>query len=362
MSAKRRTSPWSPAFQNWILTAIAILAVLFIWTAREMLGPLVIGSLLAFILNPAVRYLERRTKLPHTLMVSLVVLTGLALIIGSIAWITPTLINQAQLVADDLLDFLNNMQDFVAEPFALFDFTIDLRNVVPDLSQLVLDSLSAVPTNAALIIEGTSRNLIWGAIILATTFYLLRDWERLRNWAYGLVPETEKRAAGIIYHELNEIWLGYFRGNLFLMLVVAIAFSLAWSLIGLPGAVILGILAGVLSIIPDIGPLISALIAILVALVEGSSNLPISNFWFGVLVTVIYLVLINIKGIWLRPLVFSRAVHIHDGLIFIALLATVVLWGILAAIIIVPILASVGTLARYVYARTQGLAFEARKF
>lgn len=362
MSPSKQASAWTPAFRNWILTAIAILALLFVWFARPMLGPLIIGSLLAFILNPAVNFLEKRTRLPHGLMVSLVVLAGLGSIIGLIAWITPTLISQAEVVSGDILAFLNNLQDFVAEPVALFGFTIDLRNVVPDLSQLVLDSLAALPNSAVLILEGTSRNLIWAAIIVATTFYLLRDWGKLRDWAYALVPQSEQRAARIIYRELNEIWLGYFRGNLFLMFVVGVVFSLKWSLLGLPGAVILGILAGVLSLIPDIGPLVSAAIAIVVALVEGSSRLPISNFLFALLITVLYIVLINIKGIWLRPLVFSRAVHIHDGIVFISILGAVVLWGILAAIIIVPILASLGTLARYVYSRSQGIAFEARQF
>ncbi len=105
------TTEWSPAFRNWILTAIAILAVFFIWFARQLLGPLIIGSLLAFLLNPAVNFVKRRTHWPHTLVVSFVVLGSLALIIGLIFWIVPTLISQAQLVAEDILHFINNVKD-----------------------------------------------------------------------------------------------------------------------------------------------------------------------------------------------------------------------------------------------------------
>ena len=133
------------------------------------------------------------------------------------------------------------------------------------------------------------------------------------------------------------------------MAIVGVMFTLAWLAIGLPGALILGIITGVLTIIPDLGPAIAAILAAVVALFEGSTFLNISNFWFAVLVIGIYLLLINIKGIWIRPRIFARSVHMHDGIVFIAIMAAVVLQGILGALVIVPVLASLGVLGRYVY-------------
>ncbi len=142
------------------------------------------------------------------------------------------------------------------------------------------------------------------------------------------------------------------------MFIVGIVFTLAWSAIGLPGAVVLGVITGLFTIVPDIGPAIAAFFAILVALVEGSSTLQLSNILFAALVLGLYLLLINIKALWLRPLIFARSVHMHDGIVFVAIMAAVVLQGILAAIIVIPIMASLGVLARYIYRRTQGLPYE----
>jgi predicted PurR-regulated permease PerM len=216
---------------------------------------------------------------------------------------------------------------------------------------MVSEGISTIPENAFNLLEATSRNLIWSLVVVATTYFLLRDWERLRNWGFHQIPVGDRADARLIYKELKQIWLGYFRGNLLLMFIVGIAFTLAWLAIGLPGAVILGIITGLLTIIPDLGPAIAAILAGLVALVEGSSLLPVSNVVFALLVFAIYLVLINIKAIWIRPLIFARSVHLHDGLVFIAIMTAVVLWGVLGAIVVVPVMASVGVVFRYIFKR-----------
>ncbi len=352
---------WSPSFRYWILTIIAFFFVAFLWFSREMISPLIIGALLAFVLSPAINFLHDRTRLSHSLTVTFVVLGGLLAMIGSLALLIPTLVTQAQEVGEDLQQIFNDLQAFITQPINLLGLSLDLQNVLPDFSNLLKDTITAIPESAVLLIEATSRNVIWGLVIFATTYYLLRDWDRLREWVYGLIPEAEQDYARFIYDEIKNIWFGYFRGNLLLMLIVGIVFSITWSLIGLPGAVILGVLTGLLTIIPDLGPAIAAVFAILVALVEGSTTLPLSNLLFGLLVLALYLVLINIKGFWLRPLIFARSVHMHDGLVFIAIMGAVVLQGILAAIIIIPILASLGVLASYVYRRVQGLPYESSK-
>ncbi len=124
---------------------------------------------------------------------------------------------------------------------------------------------------------------------------------------------------------------------------------------GLPGALILGFLAGVLTVIPEVGPTMAAILAVLVALFQGSDFLPISNFWFAVLIFGVYFVLIQIKSIWLRPRIMGYFLSMNEGLIFVAIIGAVVLWGILGALLIVPLLATAGGIARYVRARLLNL-------
>jgi predicted PurR-regulated permease PerM len=132
------------------------------------------------------------------------------------------------------------------------------------------------------------------------------------------------------------------------MLIMAVVFIIIGLAIGLPGAVALGLLTGLLSMVPELGPAVAGVLSVLVALFEGSNYLPISNFWFAVLVGIIYLVVMQIKSLWLRPVVMGRFMHMNTGLVFVAIIGAAILQGVLAALIILPILATVGIIGYYV--------------
>ena len=340
---------WSLVTRYWVLTVLAILMAATLWYARELINPLVIGALIAFVLNPAIGFLTKHTRISTSLAVTIVFIIGLGGIVSLSALMVPMLVDEIQLLFVDFQAILAEIQAGLAQPVIVLGWEFHFERLVPDLPQLFSDSLTAIPENAFHLLEATSKNLVWVLVILATVFYLLRDWRRLRAWFIGLVPVDYREEADQILEEINQIWHGYLRGNLALMLIVGSMFSLAWVAIGLPGAFILGIITGILTIIPDLGPAIAAGLAVIVALFEGSTYLKISNIWFAVLVVGVYFLLINIKGIWIRPRIFARSVHMHDGVVFIAIMASVVLQGILGALIIVPLLASLGVLGRHIY-------------
>lgn len=350
------TKEWSISFRYWVLSVLAILFVGLLWFIRDLISPLIIGALIAFVLNPAIGFLTRHTKLSHSWAATIVLFTGFGGLISLSALMTPRLIREIQVLFIDLQAFYSQAQETLSQPVTILEWELNFEYLIPDITQLFSESITAIPENAFHILEATSKNLIWGLVILATTYYLLRDWGRLRDWLFELIPITYQPDFHLIYQEMKQIWQGYLRGNLALMLITGVLFTLAWLAIGLPGAFILGIITGVLTIIPDLGPAIAAALATVVALFEGSTYLDISNYWFMVLVIGIYMLLINIKGIWIRPRIFARSVHMHDGIVFITIMVAVVLQGILGALVIVPVLASVRVLGRYIYHQLMGLS------
>ena len=349
------TKTWSVSFRYWVLSALAIFFVGLLWFVRELFSPLIIGALIAFVLNPAIGLLTRHTKLSRSWAVFIVLFAGLGGLIALSALMMPRLINEIQVLFVDLQAIFSQTQETLSQPVTILEWEFNFEYLMPDITRLFSETITAIPENAFHLLEATSKNLIWGLVILATTYYFLRDWGRLRNWLFALIPEIYQPDFRLIYEEIKQIWQGYLRGNLALMFITGVLFTIAWLAIGLPGALILGIITGVLTIIPDLGPAIAAVLATIVALFEGSTYLDISNFWFALLVVGIYMLLINIKGIWIRPRIFARSVHMHDGIVFISIMAAVVLQGILGALVIVPVLASAGILGRYIYKQLTGL-------
>jgi predicted PurR-regulated permease PerM len=347
--------------ENWRLSfryvmMIMLVAVLagVVWYIRTALGPLVIAALLAYLLNPIINFLEGR-RLPHSLATTLVLLVTLGLLGGLISFMVPVLVREFQVLILDLENVLASLQDVLDKPVQILEWRIDLAYLVPDPVEWLAESAQGITENAFHLIEVVTENLLWLLVIFVAMYYLLRDWIRLRDWLLDLPPEAYQPDVKRIYFEIKQVWRGYLRGNLALMIIVGVVFTIAWSILGVPGALILGIIAGILTIIPDIGPAIAAGLAVIVAFFEGSTYLPLSNLGFAVLVGGVYFGLINIKNIWLRPRIFGRSVHMHDGIVFISIIIAVVIWGILGALIVIPVLASASIVTRYIYNRSLGI-------
>lgn len=345
---------WSrPARYFTFLSLLAF--ILFIgWYIHELFQPLIIAGLIAYILNPAVNLLKKRLRMGHKLAVSLVYTLSLALFLAVPATLVPLLLSDMETLGDNLLDIANQIQVFLSQPIQIGNQTFTPEPYIPDVMDSLLPAVSVLPENALNIIEATSRNFLWFLVIVVTILYLLLDWDRLREWTINLAPIKYRQDARRLFLDIKQVWAAYLRGTLALMFIVAVVFSIIWVAIGLPGALIIGVLMGLLSIIPELGPMIGAALAIAVALVEGSNFLPLSNIWFALLVLGIYTLLINVKNVWLRPRIMGRSVHMHEGLVFVAIIAAVIFQGILGALIIVPVMASAVVIGRYLRHRIYG--------
>ena len=348
-------SHWNKTTRYYVLTIVLILLAALAWVTREMFGPLVVAGLVAYLLNPIANLLAERTRLGHKWAVNLVYFISLGLLIAVPVVLVPVLYSDIDTLSQDLLAIVYRFQSISYQPIVIGGFVIDLQTLLPQPSESLGLLITSFPENAFHIIEATSKNAAWFLVIVVTIYYLLMDWDHLRDWFIHLAPDASQPELRQVYEEVKKVWAAYIRGQLALMFIVGVIFTLVWLAIGLPGAVILGLLTGLFSLVPEIGPLVAGVLAVAVALLEGSLFLPLSNGWFALLVVGLYLVLINFKNIWLRPRVMGRSVNLNEGLVFVAIIAAVIFGGVLGALIIVPVIASAIVVGRYLRARILGL-------
>jgi predicted PurR-regulated permease PerM len=350
------SKPWSPATRYFVFVLALIACGAAIWVLRGIIRPLVGAALLAYILSPVVHLVSQRTKLNRKAAGNLVYFIGLGLLSLSLAIFVPLVLRQAQDVLQDLLKNLDALQTMLlAKPLSIGPFPLNLGMLIPSLRETYAGTTPLLAEQALRLLQATSRNLLWFLLIVVTTYYLMTDWDKLREWLIGLAPDSYQSDVRQLYTNIREIWLAYLGGQLRLMFILAVMFSLAWVVIGLPGGLILGMLAGVLNLMPEVGPLIAAMLAVLVAFVEGSSFLPLSNTWFAALVLGLYLLLNNVKTIFIQPRVLGRSVRLHEGVVFIAIITAIVVEGLLGVLVVVPLLASIAVVGRYLRRRLLGL-------
>lgn len=326
----------------------------FMWLIQNLLAPLIIAGLLAFVLNPIVGYVNNISKLPRQWVVTLVYVV----IIGALTIVTvtfaPVAVEQAQgltaelqIVQAEIVSTLNTQADNLG-------LDLDFDRFSTDLEALFSSSLST--DQIFRFVQATSQNLVWILIILVSTFYLLQDWHRLREWLIELAPDMYRADARRLYGQIKETWQAYLWGQIVLMLIIGVLSGVASAAVGLPGsAVVLGLIAGVLDIVPSAGPAVAMAIATAVAWYQGApAYMNLSDVWFAMLLLGVFVAIQTIENIWLRPRIMGRSLKMHPGVVFVAVMGSLAIGGILIALVIIPTIGTLSIVGYYLRARIFG--------
>jgi len=294
---------------------------------------LFLAMVLSTAISPAVAWLRRR-GLPSGAGVGLLYLGLLVLIVGIVVLVVPLITVEGPKIAAAFTSLYSaGLAQLRLSPSPL------LRQVAsqfPETLQLVLpsgagtDSLSAV--TGLLTSLGLVGNVLFiGVAVLVLAFYWTLDRDRLMRWALLFVPMVHRDPVRELF-EASEAKVGaYIRGVALLCGIVgALALGAYW-LIGLPNALLLGLLAGLLEAVPVVGPILGALPAIAVALTGQPGQL----VWVLVATGAIQLV----ENTFLAPRVMGHTVGVNPVVILLSIAAFSTLFGLPGALMAIPIAA-----------------------
>lgn len=342
-----KSKSWSKTTRYFVL-ALSLAGILwFMVSASTLMVPLAIAAVLAFLLNPTVSYVNKNTRLERTWAVLLVYLFSLAMLITAVIILAPIIPAQITNLVEELQIITEQVQEQVSEPIEFMGFYIPLDQIIGDFEVIPTDFIQADAIIG--LVQSVSTNIGWVLLVLVTTYYLLQDWPQLRDWLLNLAPSEYSDDVQRLYQEIKTVWQRYLKGQLRLTLIIGFFTGLGGFLIGLPGWLAIGILAGVLDIILTVGPAVVMVVIGIVAYFAGSTYLPMSNFWFAVLAVGLSSLLQVIEQIWLRPRIMGHSLRMHPGVVFIAIIGALALAGVLAALIIIPVVGSIIVIGRYIY-------------
>lgn len=191
---------------------------------------------------------------------------------------------------------------------------------------------ASVAGQAVGVIFSVGQVLVFLLSILVMAFFLTVRKTFSADIVGVLVPPDYRRRTNYILSRMGERMGSWALGQLVITVYYAVAFSAGLTLLHVPYALSLGVITGLLEIIPFVGGFIGVALAILVALTVS----PLTVVW----VVVLYLIVTNVEAHILVPLVYGRAVHLHPFLVIVALLVGAKAFGLLGALIAVPLAAA----------------------
>jgi len=340
---------WSDRTKQWVVAGIVILAAVAFYQFRYILGPVVLALILAYVLNPAVSFLHRRLRVPRTLATLLVLLVLLGLIALVPILIIPALVDQVRGLNLNIQQMVDAAISFLKGPVVIAGFTVDTTQLYNQVSASLQSLLSSLAASSVNLLLNIASGLAWFVLILVLAFWFVKDAPYLRERAMELAPVRYQRDMRLLLVEVVRVWQAFLQGQLILCLVVGVAVAIMMTIVGLPYALLMGLIAGVLELIPNVGPTLAAVPAILVALLRGSNYLPLSPFWFAVLVAGLYILIQQVENNVLVPRIMGYSLDLHPLVVLIGALMGASVAGVLGILLAAPTLATLRVISRYVY-------------
>ena len=315
-----------------VLAVLAVIAVLALAVTQLSLVviPVLIALVLAAAISPLVAWLRRR-GLP-SLLATWIALVALVAVLSGIVWLVVlAVVNQWDELRTQALDGFAELQTYVQGlPFEITDEQI--RSAQESAAGLLRSD--AVGSGAIAGVSQTADFVAGFFIMIVVLFFFLKDGPKL--WEFLLRPfeghryERGKRIGDATVRTLG----GYVRGTAIIAAVDAVAIGIGLAILGVPLAIPLSVLVFLLAFIPLVGATLAGILATLVALVAVG---PVEALVVAALVIVVN----QLEGDLLQPIVMGRALRLHPLVILVALTAGTVLVGLTGAVLAVPVAASI---------------------
>jgi predicted PurR-regulated permease PerM len=351
MSVEPKSIRLSPTGKFITVAIIVCLAILLFASVGSILTPFVAAVITAYLFNPLIGWLHRRTGVGRGVWILVLYVMIGALAYALIRWLGPMVGYQYR----ELVALIPAMRDQV-ERFIMANQIIDLGGITLDLYEFE-QPIVGFFTDLGMGLPGTVPHLVFSALesvllfvtYLIVTFYLLVQAEQITNSIYGLVPAPYRAEIRGLGQQIDAIFAGYIRGTLMLIPIMSAFTYIALRILGIRYALVIAIASGILEIIPVIGPWSAAGIAMMVSLLQPTTPFGWSHAVLVVVVGVTYFVLRMAEDNFIIPQVVGHAVHLHPVLVLFAILAGGVLAGPFGLLVGIPVMAVAQLLLRYLY-------------
>ena len=345
---------WGKSTKRTVVLVILVLLALVIYRFRAVIPPMVIAFLVAFILDPIVDLLTDRVHLSRGLAATIVFLILIVALLGVVAapvTVVPSIPRAVRSLQIDFLGVITDIGAFFERPVVIGETSLNLGDVYQDLSAMLRSFVASVAQGTIDIVLEIASGAFWLIIILMAAFYLVKDADRLVEQLDDLAPPGYRDDFVRLRQQITDVWNAFLRGQLVMGLLMFVITTVVCTAVGLPYPLVLGLISGVTEFVPNLGPIIALIPAVLLALFQGSSFLPLSNFWFAVLVTGVYVVIQQVEGNLLLPRVMGSSLKLHPLVVLIGIIVGGSLAGILGMLLAAPVLATLRVVGRYVFCR-----------
>ncbi len=341
---------WTPETKRFVFVACVILLGIAVWRFSVVLAPLIVAVIIAYLLNPSVRWLTRRTPLQRNMAAAFVYIVFLLILVIIPSVGGPLIVQQIQQLDFDVEE-LSALDEPLNNNLSIIGYNVDLGSVVSQITGSFGQIFSPAASLVADVVLGTFKGFIWAIFIIVVGYYLLSDANRFSDWVDSWIPPDYFEESKQLRKALDGVWKSYFIGQLTLAIIVGFTIGIVTALLGMESAVLLGIVAGLLELIPNWGYGISGTIGVLFAFFQGSTYIPLPAWAFALIVAGFYFLMWQIDTNYLVPRIIGHRLQLSPAIIIVGIIAGASVGGAIGLLLAAPTIASVRVIGSYIYRR-----------
>ncbi|MBI3394844.1 MAG: AI-2E family transporter [Spirochaetia bacterium] len=315
---------------TFFILVIAVTAFIF-YGVTNMIVPIVVALLLTAVLNPAIDLLEAY-NLPRGVAVLIVLAVVVAFGYVLFGVIAPMIVGELQSLASqgDVIikrsfEIIHSLQTFLRARLPAY---VPLDKLDP---QYITDLLSENGKKMALdAVQTVPGMLIYFLITPIITLILLLQGDDIYRNLLAAVPNRYFQMVMLILHKINSRITSYLKGLTIEWFIFVCIMSTGFSIIGLPYAVLIGLVSGTMNIVPYVGPVAGLVPAVAASLLDPTGSLLIPML-------AVYGLALLVDTVFTQPVILAKSVQLHPLVAILALLTFQKLLGIMGMVIAIPV-------------------------
>lgn len=330
--------------KNLLAAALILvsLTVLMLYNSSAVFLQLFIAFAMAYVLNPAVVYLENR-RVNRIVSILIVFCTALVVCTGFALFLIVSISGEFSNIQINLPGYAQHLYEVIPETIKTYlrietpeklslrmnELMLQARGMSPDLLKPLLAFLQKAFSSTV----GLILTILGYFIIPVYLFYLLADLPQLKQFLESFIPERFRAGYGEKLAEVDAVLSGFIRGQLSVCTILAVLYSIGLYVIGIDLAIAIGTLAGITFIIPYVGTIIGIVLSVSMAFLKFHDILhPLLCLgWFSLVQ--------GLEGMVITPRVVGKTVGLHPLVAIVALLIGGQIFGIMGMLLAVPVTA-----------------------
>jgi predicted PurR-regulated permease PerM len=327
-----------------MVLATLVFLVLVQHLAR-IIGLLVVAAFFAVVLTPAVDFLDRR-RMRRSLATLVVFVVGFSLMIAMLfAFIRP--------IVQEVNDFVDNFPAFVEDAkegrgtIGRLVQRYDIDTYIEENQERWEESLRNAGAPALEVARSVANGIFAFVTILVLTFLMVLQGPSITAGVLNLFEDRRRRErVRLVAADCAKAVTGYMAGNLLISVIAGLTTFVVLTILGVPFAGVLGLWVAFADLIPLVGATLGAVPTVMVAFLESPVD--------GVAVLVFYILYQQVENHVLQPTIMSRTVNMNPLAVLISVLIGVELYGILGALLAIPVAGVLQVIVRNIYDERRG--------